>query len=218
MNRQFKCFIFDLDGTLINSVADIAAAFNHMRSGFGYPQLSTDVIQQMIGNGVRDLMKKSFANVNVNPTDDELNQAIKLHSDYYNEHQVVYTTAYPGVKETLEFLQQHSIRTAVVTNKRGETAQKILQILQLAEHLDCIIGDRAGLKLKPAPDGLLAAAQELGVEPAECVMVGDNYTDLGAARAGGMRSVFCRYGLGCKGDETADYDIEQFAELKDFIQ
>ena len=218
MKRQFKCFIFDLDGTLVNTVEDLAAAFNHMRKELGFPQVSIAMVQQMIGNGVRDLICQSFANVNIKPTEDELKNAIKLMIDYYKAHLVVKTAAYPGVAETLEFMHKKGIKTAVVTNKRAEAALGLLEQLDLAEYLDCIIGDRPDLKLKPAPDGLLAAAAELGMQLEDCVMVGDNHTDLGAARACNMQSIFCRYGFGSKGNETADYDIEQFAELKDFFQ
>ena len=218
MKRQFKCFIFDLDGTLVNTVEDLAAAFNHMRKELGFPQVSIAMVQQMIGNGVRDLICQSFANVNIKPTEDELKTAIKLMIDYYKAHLVVKTAAYPGVAETLEFMHKKGIKTAVVTNKRAEAALGLLEQLDLAEYLDCIIGDRPDLKLKPAPDGLLAAAAELGMQLEDCVMVGDNHTDLGAARACNMQSIFCRYGFGAKGNETADYDIEQFAELKEFFQ
>ena len=218
MKRQFKCFIFDLDGTLVNTVEDLAAAFNHMRKELGFPQVSIAMVQQMIGNGVRDLICQSFANVNIKPTEDELKNAIKLMIDYYKAHLVVKTAAYSGVAETLEFMHKKGIKTAVVTNKRAEAALGLLEQLDLAEYLDCIIGDRPDLKLKPAPDGLLAAAAELGMQLEDCVMVGDNHTDLGAARACNMQSIFCCYGFGAKGNETADYDIEHFAELKEFFQ
>ena len=135
MKRQFKCFIFDLDGTLVNTVEDLAAAFNHMRKELGFPQVSIAMVQQMIGNGVRDLICQSFANVNIKPTEDELKNAIKLMIDYYKAHLVVKTAAYPGVAETLEFMHKKGIKTAVVTNKRAEAALGLLEQLDLAEYL-----------------------------------------------------------------------------------
>lgn len=217
MKGKVQAFIFDLDGTLTDTLLDLAAALNHSRRLLGMAPVEIALVQQMIGNGIKDLIGKSFANDRIDVDEEQIDQAIKLMTDYYCDHLVDNTCAYPGVVDTLKFLRENNCKSAVVTNKRSKATLQILEKLDLIQYFDCVIGDSDGYALKPAPDGLLGAAEKMGVEPENCLMVGDNHTDLGAAAAAGIKSVFCRYGFGCKQDRTADYEIDNFAELKDFI-
>lgn len=147
-------------------------------------------------------------------TEKDIDTALDLMRSYYLEHTVVLTKVYENVAETLKYLRQKGCKTVVVTNKYTTAAVDILEKLDLAGHLDLIFGNGEGFPLKPAPDLLWEAAKRLGFEMKDCVMVGDNYTDLGAARNAGCKSIFCNYGYGVELDEKADFYIDNFSELK----
>ena len=214
MANQFKCFIFDLDGTLIDSVDDLTTAFNYMRNKFNYPPVDRAKMETLIGNGMRDVIVKNFAEMDPNATEKDIDTALELMRSYYLEHTVVLTKVYENVAETLKYLQKKGCKTVVVTNKYTSAAVDILEKLDLAGHLDLVFGNGEGFPLKPAPDLLWEAAKRLNVEMSDCVMVGDNYTDLGAARNAGCKSIFCNYGYGVELNEKADFYIDNFSELK----
>lgn len=218
MKEQFKCFIFDLDGTLIDSVDDLTTAFNYMRSKFNYPPVDRAKMETLIGNGMRDVIVKNFAEMDPAATEKDIDTALDLMRNYYLEHTVVLTKVYENVAETLKYLRQKGCKTAVVTNKYTTAAVDILEKLDLAGHLDLIFGNGEGFPLKPAPDLLWEAAKRLGFEMKDCVMVGDNYTDLGAGRNAGCKSIFCNYGYGVELNEKADFYIDNFSELKVYAQ
>ena len=216
MSEQFKGFIFDLDGTLLDTVEDLTKAFNYMRRSLNYPEIPRSKVKKMIGNGMRDVIEQSFAEMNVNPTSAEVDSALDTMRNYYLQHSVETTKPYAGVIETLEFLRKKGCKTAVVTNKYTNAAIDILQKFDMAEYFDVVFGNGEGFPLKPAPELLWESAKRMQLEITECVMVGDNYTDLGSARNAGCKSVFARYGYGVEKDEKADFYVDNFIELKAF--
>lgn len=216
MNDKFKCFIFDLDGTLVDSVDDLTTAFNHMRRKLNFPEITRSRMEKIIGNGMRDVIVQSFAEMNVTPSEEEILFALDTMRNYYLEHTVVKTKAYDGVAETLAYLRGHGCKTAVVTNKYTSATLDILQKLDLDKYFDCIFGNGEGFPLKPEPDLLWKSAEKNSVDISCCVMVGDNYTDLGAARNAGCKSIFAKYGYGILKDEKADFFIDNFSDLKNY--
>lgn len=213
---KFRCFIFDLDGTLVDSLDDLTNAVNHMRSKYALAAIPRSVVQGTIGNGRRDAIEKSFKLDDIVLSEDDLQKAMKLYNDYYAEHQTDETVTYPGVLETLSKLRERGCFCAVATNKRSVEACNILQQLGIMQYINCVIGDGENIPLKPAAEPLIEAARRLNVPLNECVMVGDNYTDLGAARAANISSIFCTYGLGSKKNETAFAEISSITELENF--
>lgn len=214
---HFKCFIFDLDGTLVDSVADLTNAFNFMRRKLNFPEVTRETMAQLIGNGMHDVIRQSFKLANLEVSEEEVNSALKIMLDYYMDHTTDNCRAYDGVVPTLETLKKSGCKLTVVTNKFTAATLNILQALQLEQYFDCIFGNGDGFQLKPAPDLLLEAARKTNTPIADCVMVGDNHTDLGAARRAGMRSVFVTYGYGATGNETPDIVIDKFDDLKVLI-
>ena len=214
--EKFKGFIFDLDGTLLDTVEDLTKAFNYMRRSLNYPEIPRAKVEKMIGNGMRDVIEQSFAEMNVNPTEAEVDSALDTMRNYYLQHTVETTKPYDGVIETLKFLQEKGCKTAVVTNKYTNAAVDILQQFDMNNYFDCVYGNGEGFPLKPAPDLLWECAKRMELNIEECVMVGDNYTDLGSARNAGCKSIFAKYGYGIMKDEKADFFIDSFAELKDY--
>ena len=218
MSEKFKNYIFDLDGTLLDTVEDLTSAFNYMRRSLNFPEISRQKMEKIIGNGMRDVIEQSFAEMQVNPTEEEIIPALDTMRNYYLEHSVVLTKPYENVAETLEYLRSRGCKTAVVTNKYTTAAVSILQTLAMDKYFDVIFGNGEGFPLKPAPDLLWESARRMGCSIDECVMVGDNYTDLGSARNAKCKSIFCNYGYGVLQDEKADFFIDKFADLKDYVQ
>ena len=217
MNEKFKNFIFDLDGTLLDTVDDLTTAFNYMRRKLDFPEVSREKMEKMIGNGMRDVIEQSFAEMNVNPSGEEIVSALDTMRNYYLEHTVVLTKPYDGVRDTLIFMREKGCKTAVVTNKYTDAAVEILKKFDLDKYFDVVFGNGEGFPLKPQPDLLWESAKRMNCTINDCVMVGDNYTDLGAARNAGCKSIFCNYGYGVMQDEKADFFIDKFADLKDYM-
>ena len=216
MQEKFKGFIFDLDGTLLDTVEDLTSAFNYMRRSLNFPEIPRSIVEKMIGNGMRDVIEQSFADMNITPTEAEVDSALDTMRNYYMEHTVEQTKPYDGVVETMKILRERGIKTAVVTNKYTAAAVDILKQFDLDKYFDCVFGNGEGFPLKPAPELLWESAKRMDLDIDECVMVVDNYTDLGSARNAGCKSIFAKYGYGVMKDEKADFFIGSFAELKDY--
>lgn len=212
-----KTFLFDLDGTLVDSNADLAEALNYMRKSFQLPPLPLAKVQELLGWGIRELIDKSFLQEGIKLSSADLDRALKLDMDYYTEHIADLTRPYPGVVETLSELQKRNCAMALVTNKHAHAAEKILRLTGLADFMQFVGGDGLNLKLKPEPDLLLKAMEVLKADPASAVMVGDNNTDLGSARNAGIKSVFLTCGYGTVGEEKPDFVFNNISGLLEMV-
>ena len=198
--------VFDLDGTLIDSMRDLAVAINYMRSQYGLPEVSIDTAKTFVGNGAKTLVHRALGDCKA-----DFDAALKCYRDYYASHQLVHTRLYPGVAEGLKELRRNGVVLAVVTNKPSSDALAILKGLGAAEFLAEICGGDSGLPLKPEPDALLRLKERFGAK--NCWMVGDHYTDLEAGRRAGFFRVLARYGFGQPREEIPDLEVGSFAEL-----
>ena len=209
-----RMILFDLDGTLINSVEGIAHSVNVTRNQYGFPSRPVEEITALTGNGARDLLVRSFSDVTLPvPVEKALESMVKN----YAADPLYRTELYPGVYEGLAALHVAGYVLVVVSNKPEEVGKKILTGLNIASLLDLNIGG-GRFPLKPAPDALLWAMAEFHVLPENAWMVGDNHTDLNAAHAAGIRSVFCRYGFGSRAAAPATAEIDCFAELLPLVE
>ena len=198
--------IFDLDGTLINSIRDLAVAISALRTHYGLPAVDVAAASTMVGNGAVNLVHRALAGLDV-----DYDAAIKYYREYYAAHQLVYTKLYPGVAEGLAELKRNGIVLAVVTNKPSPDALAILKALEAAEFFAEICGGDSGLPLKPEPDALLDMKKRFNAR--NSWMVGDHYTDLEAGRRAGFYRVWARYGFGQPREEVPDMTVDSFAEL-----
>ena len=213
-----KYILFDLDGTLLQTTADLAGALNHMRQTFDLPPLPEEKVAKLLGNGIRQLIAQSFhENDDLEVTDELLDRAVKINLDYYNDHIADLTTPYPGVIETLTEFKNRQIKMAVVTNKHAYAARKILELTGMIGFFDVVMGDGENIPLKPQADLLFEALKRMGGNAAEALMVGDNWTDLESAANGSIASVFVTYGYGTAKQAKADHIIDNFADLKALI-
>ena len=187
MLKAPKALLFDLDGTLVDSRADIAAACNFALERAGRSALPLAAIAAMIGDGSRTLLARAFGL----PVDAlALEAAMADFSAYYTQHPAVLTTFLPGAREALAELSG-SYRLALVTNKPTEITLEILRVTDVAKHFSAVTGGGDG-PLKPDAAPILRVLAELDVAPADAWMIGDGPQDIGAAKAAGTTSIAVR--------------------------
>lgn len=203
-----QLLIFDLDGTLVDSCADLAASVNHMRSRFGLGPLPLETVKGYVGDGVRLLVERALQGAAV-----DLGEALALHKAYYASHLTVHTTLYPGVEEGFRRLADAGHKLALLTNKPGDPSREILRHFGLDRFLCAVVGGGDVARLKPEPDGALACMERCGVPATKTWMVGDHYTDLAVAANSGIKSAFVRYGIGEERGYKPDAYFASFPEL-----
>jgi phosphoglycolate phosphatase len=193
---SLRLLVFDLDGTLIDSGADLCASVNAMLRHFGRPPLSQIVISSYIGDGAAQLVSRALGE----PTDPAfLDSALTYFLDYYREHKLDKTYVYPGVFAALDSLRSEPggapRSMAVLTNKPIGPSQAICDALGLSPYLFRIYGGNSFATKKPDPEGLLALLEEAGVTAQETLMIGDSSVDILTARNAGAWSMGCSYGF-----------------------
>ncbi|MCX6995567.1 MAG: HAD-IIIA family hydrolase [Kiritimatiellaeota bacterium] len=200
--------VFDLDGTLIDSVGDLTTAINRLRSDYRLAPLPADTVRRHVGDGVRKLVERSLAEAPF-----RLDEAVRIFRGYYERHMHDTTTLYPGVAAGLRRLHAAGYRLAVISNKAGPFCRALLDRLGVGDLFGCTLGDGDTARLKPDSEPLRAVMQRLHAAPADTWMIGDHHTDLEMARRAGVRSVFVTYGLGQAGPETPTAQCDSFADV-----
>ena len=201
-----QLFLFDLDGTLIDSRADLAAATNAMRALHGLPALPLEKVASYVGDGVRVLAQRALEGAAVDP-----DLAAREISAAYSEHLTDRTAAYPGVDAGLRALRAAGHDLALVTNKPAPHARRLMDHFGWTPLFAAILGGGDTPELKPSPLPLQTAMQRTGHGPESTWMVGDHHTDLEAARRAGVKSIYLESGIGHPGAETPDLVCPDFA-------
>ncbi len=208
-------FIFDLDGTLIDSKLDLAHAVNAALTTAGRRGKPVEEIAGYIGDGVRNLLMRSLET----EEPEAIEGALTVFRAHYREHCLDHTRLYPGVRETLEHFRDKA--QAVVSNKPEEFSRMIIDQLGLGARIAVVIGGGSTPALKPDPAPVRLALERLGKLPQRAVLVGDGITDIEAGRRAGMRTCAVTYGLG---DASAlalaepDHIVHRFAQLCDLFE
>lgn len=213
--------LFDLDGTLVDSAPDLAAAIDHMLETLGRPPAGQDKVRQWVGNGAQILVRRALAGKvdweHAEPMDEPLfNDAITQFYQSYEELNGDRSTVFEGVEACLQTLDDYGCRLAVVTNKPERFVQPLLERMGLEHWFEIVIGGDTLPVKKPDAEPLLQAMQFLGGNPDTTVMVGDSAADAKAAQNAGLPSVLVRYGYnyGPSVDELgADMVIDSLTEL-----
>lgn len=188
-----QVFIFDLDGTLLDTLGDLAASVNHALRTHGMPEHSLDDVRRFVGNGIRLLMERAVPGGAANPLFDAAFDTFRSH---YMAHSLDTTRPYDGIPEMLAELRRRGCRTAVVSNKYYAATQELCRHF-FADTIEVAIGEHeaAGIRKKPAPDTVNEALRQLGVGREHAVYVGDSDVDIATAAASGMPCVSVLWGF-----------------------
>ena len=210
---MYTTVIFDLDGTLLDTLGDLCDAVNTALSAHGHPQRTIEEIRRFVGNGIRSLVARSLPCGEDTPHFEEILADFRA---YYAAHAEVKTAPYAGVRELLLRLREAGVRVAVVSNK-FESAVEALCRRYFDDLVEVAIGDRPDRARKPAPDGVYAALASLGEGKESAVLVGDAETDVATARAAGIPCVAVLWGFRDR-DQLTEAGATCFAETADELE
>ena len=195
---RFTHLIFDLDGTLVDTKADLAAATNHMLRALGLPLLSVAQVESFIGLGARVLIERALGQERAALVTD----GFALFLDYYNAHLLDQTRPYPGVETLLAAARAQGMSLSVLTNKPEQPSRAILSGLGLMDYFRAVIGGDTLPKRKPDPGGIFALQQAVGCALTETLLVGDSEIDMRTGRAAGIATCGVTWGFGHAGFEA----------------
>jgi len=203
-----NAILFDLDGTLVDSRADLTTGVNLTRRDLGLPPLAPTQVASYVGDGVRRLLSRALQEC-----PERLEEALVLNRRHYGDHLLDATRLYPGAAEALAALRARGWSLGVVTNKPREFTLPILEGLGIADRFSAVVAGGDCERLKPDPMPLLMALRGCGAREAGSWMVGDHCADLEAGRLAGLRRCLCRYGFGEPREETWDLAVDSLAEF-----
>ncbi|MBO5213834.1 MAG: HAD family hydrolase [Clostridia bacterium] len=202
----FKTAIFDLDGTLLNTLSDLTDAVNHTLQDFGYPPRTEGEIRRFLGNGSKHLLTKSL------PEGTPPEQIETVHAQYliwYDAHAAIKTAPYEGIPELLDALREQGVSLAVISNK-GDAQVKALAKKHFPQ-ISLAVGERPGIRRKPHPDSVFEIMKELNADPDTTLFVGDSEVDLQTAKNAGVIPVAVGWGFREK-EELTPYSPKLFLE------
>jgi len=188
---MYKAVVFDLDGTLLDTLDDLTSAVNHALTAFAYPERTREEVKGFIGNGVRLLMQRA-----VGVEDERFEEIFSAFKSYYAVHCADATKPYTGIEELLSALKKRGVKTAVLSNK-SDAAVKTLAKAYFPNAFSAAVGENEaiGIRKKPAPDALYKVMEGLGVNAAETVYIGDSEVDIQTAANAGVACVSVTWGF-----------------------
>jgi phosphoglycolate phosphatase len=208
MAAPIHAALIDLDGTLVDSIPDLAASANAMRVDLGRAPLPEDLLSTFVGKGGQHLIRRTLAHDgDTDPGKDLLTRAWESFRVHYHRYNGRRTTVYAGVPAGLTALREQGLHMAVVTNKPAEFTGPLLERVGLAGFFAVTVSGDTCARRKPDPDQLLYACERLGVEPRHAVMIGDSLNDTQAGRAAGTRVLAVPYGYN-EGQDVHDLDVD----------
>lgn len=213
---NFKTVIFDLDGTLLNTLDDLANSANFALSEFNFPQRTRDEVRQFVGNGVRLLIERA---VPVGTTEHTVDECLEIFRDHYENHKNDNTKPYDGILHTLSKLKEAGVKMAVVSNKY-DLAVKELCAPFFSSVIDVAIGERENVRRKPAPDSVFEALKTLGANKESAIYVGDSDVDVQTAANAGIPCIGVTWGFRDREvleNAGAQYIIDKPEEILDLV-
>lgn len=216
-NEKIELIIFDLDGTIVNSIFDIADGVNHVLVKMNRDAVSVPEVQKMIGSGVKKLIELALIDVS-----DEivLANALKIFQEYYSKNLITKTRPYKDVFETLN--QLSDFKMAIYSNKPQDLTDKVIIGLDLNSYFDTIQGaDESKYKRKPSEEGIKYILRELNVKPGNTMMVGDSTHDIHAGKRAGVMTCAVTYGYRDEkilANESPDYLINKLTDLVSILK
>ncbi len=190
---SIKAVIFDLDGTLLNTITDLALSVNHTLQEFGFATHDIESYKYKVGNGMRKLIERALPEKYIDKTDVVLEKFMT----YYDEHKSDHTHAYEGITGLLRELKGQGIKLAVLTNKAHTPATELV-LQNFGEVFDKVVGQKDGVPRKPDATSTLQIVDDLGVSAHECLFVGDSAVDMHTAKNANITSVGVLWGFRTK--------------------
>lgn len=223
--KNLKAVLFDLDGTLVNTLPGLTELVNQMRSDFDKAPLSEEKVGKYIGKGMFVLVRRAMTDSMDEPfPEDMFKLAIRSMGRHVEAGRYSKGVLYPDTIETIKFVKNLGLKTAIVTNKPYQMTLDTLAGKGLLELVDLVVGGDSAARPKPSPDPLIYACEKLAVAPEEALMVGDSGNDSSAAKQAGISSILVRTGWseGVPLDEIARRDeaaaiIDHLSDLKVFL-
>ncbi len=218
--KPFDALIFDLDGTLIDSVPDICASLNTVLTEIGCRMLTLEEIKEMVGWGGRVLVEKALERTGHVGVESDVEKVLENFLITYSKNPSTYSRVFPGVLSALERFKSIGISMGICTNKPTMTAMPVLKALQLDHFFDVVSCGDAVPYRKPDGRHILLVLEQLGVTKQTAAMIGDSEADIEAAIAAGVRSVAVTFGYSHKPCEDlgADVLIDNFDNLEQALQ
>ncbi|MCK4705837.1 MAG: phosphoglycolate phosphatase [Gammaproteobacteria bacterium] len=213
--------LIDVDGTLVDSVPDLAYCVDEMLKQLDMPVHGEDKVRNWVGNGVERLTRRALiGQLDGEPDDVLFEKAYPIFLDLYDKNVCERSCLYDGVREAMDFLKTADVKVGCVTNKNAQFTLPILEKLGIKDDFEIIICGDTLTKKKPDPLPLLHAAEKLGVTPEQSMMLGDSMSDVKAARAAGFDIICMSYGYN-HGEDIRDYSpdavVDSMAEIKNII-
>lgn len=202
MNKDFKAILFDIDGTLLDTLADIADSMNSVLERFKFPIHDLDKYRHFVGDGMEDLVRRTLPD---GARDDprQVSECLAAMLEVYDLNWKVKSRPYPGVPELLDGLTARGLRMAVLSNKPHDFTVKVCEEFLSAWRFEVVLGERASVPRKPDPYSALEIARRLAIEPSDFLYLGDTATDMKTANGAGMFAVGVLWGFRDAGELTA---------------
>ena len=213
---RYKAVIFDLDGTLVDSLQDLTNAMNFALQKYGYPQHTKDECKLMVGNGLRNFCKRALPQDSQEVVDD----LMRVMKGQYSNHFLDNTRPFKGIKEALDAIKGVGVSMAVETNKDENIAREIVKGIFGSNLFRTVRGGNNGIPVKPSPLTTLEILNEMQLKCSEVLFVGDSDVDINTAKAAGIVSVAVTWGLRAKNvleDHCPDHIIDKPAQLLELL-
>lgn len=209
---KYKLVIFDLDGTLLDTLDDLSAAVNYAMQQRGFPSHTRNEYMKMVGHGARNLMSQALP---MEHKDDEalIDAALADFRAYYNAHIDVYTKPFPGIQELIAALHQKGVMLAVASNKFQEGTEHLIKEFFPEIPFVAVLGNRQGFPLKPDPEVVGEVLRKASISKDQAVMVGDSDTDMETAANGGIQGIAVNWGYRDMSDWNHVDNVEELHKI-----
>ena len=188
---NWKAVLFDMDGTVLDTLDDLADSVNHSLAEFGLPAVDSSVVRRNLGNGAAFLIKHC---VPLGTPEDLCARVLEFYKPWYDAHCRIHTRPYDGILPLMQDFRERGIRLAIISNKPDPAVQELAAAF-FPGMLDVVVGESPGIRRKPSPDTVLEAASRMGLAVEDCVYVGDSEVDIETARNAGMTCISVSWGF-----------------------
>ena len=214
MNKNFKCIIFDLDGTLIDSGPDLLNSLNHVLKIEGLEKVSKNVLGNLVGGGAEVMIRKGFQHLGFNIDESKMNRYVRDFLEFYMKNCINETKLYDDVESTLKYFCDNNVKICICTNKKQYLTDKIISGFNIGKYFELVLGSSEKMRLKPDQEMLKYCIDYTKYNPEQCIMIGDSDNDIVPANELGILSVYVNYGYGTLSKNVKpNYEVKSVKEI-----